>query len=145
MSAPEQLVEARRWLRYATEDCRAAELLRLNGESVPRQACYLAQQAAEKAIKAALVRYGIDFPKTHNLNQLRNLLPPDNRVVREFPDLAELSSWVAEARYPGDWPEPTAQDAQHAVMQAQAVLAGIRADLASDGIHEPGMTPPGEP
>ena len=133
MSTPEQLAEARRWLRFAAEDFRVAELLLARTESVPRQSCYFAQQAAEKAIEALLVRYGIDFPKTHNLNALRNLLPADHRVVQEFPDLAELSAWVAEGRYPGDWPEPAEQDAQGAVTQARAILATITADLSSDG------------
>src|SRR6266545_2527726 len=119
----DQLAEARRWLRYAIEDLGAAELLHSIPEAVPRQACYMAQQAAEKAIKAVLIHLAIEFPKTHNLNVLRNLLPSDHRLVHEFPDLAELSGWIAEARYPGDWPEPGDEDAVRAVVQARGVVA----------------------
>ncbi|MGH8910447.1 MAG: HEPN domain-containing protein [Egibacteraceae bacterium] len=36
--------------------------------------CFHAQQAAEKAIKALLVRADLDPPKTHNLVTLRGLL-----------------------------------------------------------------------
>ena len=44
---------------------------------VPRHVCWLAQQAAEKAIKAVLVFLQIDFPRSHDLDALRNLAPDD--------------------------------------------------------------------
>jgi hypothetical protein len=46
-------------------------------------------------------------PFWHNLDALRNLLPPGWSVKQEHPDLAELTAWAVEARYPGDWPEAT--------------------------------------
>ena len=55
MNEAEHLVETRRWLRYAAEDLRGAEALLREGAGEPRHACYNAQQAAEKALKAALV------------------------------------------------------------------------------------------
>ena len=55
MNPPIPLVEARRWLRFAEEDLVAAEQTLADDGSVPRHACWLAQQAAEKAIKAALI------------------------------------------------------------------------------------------
>ena len=144
MSPPEQAAEAQRWLRYAGEDLRSAEVLRAASESVPRQACYLAQQAAEKAIKAALIGKGIEFQKTHNLNVLRNLLPGDHRLARDFPDLAELSAWAAEARYPGDWPEPTDQDAANALELARAIVTAAESSAAfdADDARAAGATPP---
>ena len=45
--------EAARWLRYAREDFDTAVILREEG--VPRNACLLAQQSAEKAIKTIFV------------------------------------------------------------------------------------------
>ena len=52
-----------------------------------------------RALRAALVLEGIDFPFTHDLNALRNLLP-DSWPVRA--DLADLTGWVVQARYPGE-------------------------------------------
>ena len=49
----------------------------------------------------------IDFPYTHDLNALRNLLP-DSWPVRA--DLADLTEWVVQARYRGEWPEPSAAE-----------------------------------
>lgn len=103
--------EAVRWLQYAKQDLESAE--KMIGESgfVYRHACFWAQQAAEKALKAAFIYLQSDYPWRHDLDALRNMLPDDWLVKREHPDLARLTEWAVEARYPGDWAEATMQDA----------------------------------
>ena len=81
MSADEHIIEARRWLQYAREDLQTAELL-LAQTLVFRQICWLAQQSVEKMLKAALFGLQVDFPRAHDLDLLRNLLP-DGRHVKE--------------------------------------------------------------
>lgn len=49
--------EARRWLRFAREDLENAEV-ELELGRPPRFVCFDAQQAAEKAIKAAVIASG---------------------------------------------------------------------------------------
>ena len=89
MNAPELLAqEARRWLRFADEDLDAAQRLLADRSSAPRHVCWHSQQAAERALKAALVFEGIDFPFTHDLNALCNLLPASWPVRADDPDLA---------------------------------------------------------
>ena len=100
---------------------------------VPRQACWLAQQAAEKAVKGALVFLHIDFPKSHDLDLLRRFVPEDWRLKTAPEDLAELSEWSVEARYPGDWAEATVADAQRAVALAQEVMQILVGDLRRCG------------
>lgn len=75
MSADERTLEAQRWLRYSIDDLVTAELVLGNSKAAPRQACLLAQQAAEKALKAVLIFESVEFPKTHDLDALRNLVP----------------------------------------------------------------------
>ena len=100
----------------------------------PRNACYHAQQTAEKAIKAALVFLRIPFPFRHDLDFLRDLLPTGWRVKTEHPDLSMLTIWVTEARYPHDSPDASKADARAAHRQARAVYESVRADLASHGL-----------
>ena len=116
MKDPEVLNVLCRWLRYAADDLRVAEIL-LEQSSIPRAACFHAQQAAEKSIKAIFVFLQVDFPFTHDLNRLRDLLP-EGWAIKERLHLGELSTWAIEPRYPGDVIEATAQDAQQAVQQA---------------------------
>ena len=111
MNAP----EAERWLTYARSDLDAAHALLRGPEHYPRQVCFLAQQSAEKALKALLVLLDIEFPYTHDLDRLRESVPPGWRVKAEFPQLYALSIWAVEARYPGDLPEVVEADAREAL------------------------------
>ena len=129
MSGPEAAGEALRCLRFAEEDMMEAERLLSLDDPIPRHACWFAQQAAEKALKAALVLEGIEFPLRHDLDALRNLLPAGWTVKQEHPELAELTEWAVEARYPGDWPEATPDDARRAAEQARAVLDCVVEDF----------------
>ena len=124
--------EAQRWLRFAAEDLDAARRLLADRSSAPRHVCWHSQQAAERALKAALVLEGIDFPFTHDLNALRNLLP-DSWPVRA--DLADLTGWAVQARYPGEWPEPSAGDAVRAESEARAVHNAVAAEFRCRGLQ----------
>ncbi len=135
MSDPEHRAEALRWLRFAQEDLAEAERLLRFSDAIPRHICWLAQQAAEKALKAALILEGVEFPYRHDLDALRNLLPNGWAVKKEYPDLAELTVWAVEARYPGDWPEATLEDAQRAVDQARGVLDFVVRDFRRRNIE----------
>ena len=120
--------DGRAWLRYAEEDLRMAEKTAAGRGFAPRWACFLAQQAAEKALKAALVNEQTDFPPMHHLTRLHDLVA-GRRVAGLEVDLRELSTWETRGRYPGDWPEATADDARRAVETARAVVDAARADL----------------
>ena len=123
MNDHERVREARRWLQFSREDLDVAKELLRQGRI--RHVCYCAQQSAEKALKAALVLDGLDVPHLHDLNAVRNRLPDSWTLKREYPDLAELTVWAAESRYPDDWQEATQADADRAVSQARGVCNSI--------------------
>ena len=100
-----------RWLRFSAEDLDVAGILLMRHPPATRHVCWLSQQAAEKALKAALVLEGIEFPFTHDLDALRNRLPDGWSVSAAHIDLAELTQWAVESRYPGDWPDASESDA----------------------------------
>lgn len=134
MNERERRPEVLRWLRYAKEDLVAAQRIAL-GRGLPRHVCWLSQQAAEKAIKAVLVYAAVTFPYRHDLDGLRNLVPQGWKFKEEHPRLGRLTTWVSEARYPGDWPDATQADATAALKQAQAVIESILRDLRSHGFE----------
>jgi HEPN domain-containing protein len=126
----EARLEAIRWLTTAEEDLHGAAAVLERDDVVPRLACFLAQQAAEKALKARLIANGIAFPRIHDLLALRALLPSDMPAGLDDADLAELSAWAVEARYPGDLPEATSADARTAVADARVIIGTARGDIA---------------
>jgi HEPN domain-containing protein len=93
-----------RWLRYAEDDLRAAKTLLAVGP--PWIVCYHAQQAAEKGLKALLVRDEIQFPFTHDLRHLQKLLP-SHLKSKALGQLSDLVDWAVNERYPGEGPEPS--------------------------------------
>lgn len=125
-----RLVE--RWLRWAEEDLALARSAYADPHAVARGACAWAQQSAEKALKAALVAQGIDPPKTHNLLRLEQLVPPEMRSALAAVDLAELTRWSIEGRYPDELDEATDADAALAIDAASAVLVIVRDGLATE-------------
>ncbi len=122
--------EAQRWLMYARSDSEAAHALMASPDHYSRQVCFLAQQAVEKALKAALIFEQIEFPFTHDLDRLRNLLPDGWQVKASFPNLADMTIWAVEARYPADMPEVLPVDAQHAIQIAYQVLELVEFELS---------------
>ncbi len=133
MSESERLAEARRWLRFAQEDLAGADGLQRDPGAIPRHVCWLSQQATEKALKAALIYVGTDFPRQHDLDLLRNLLPSDWPVTREYRQLGALSGWAIEARYPSDLPEPSSADAAEALRQARGVVQSVLCEMERRG------------
>lgn len=66
--------EALRFIQLADDDAAAFRgLLRLP-EVKFRLACFHAQQAIEKLLKAVLIYHGIEFQRTHDLHTLATLL-----------------------------------------------------------------------
>jgi HEPN domain-containing protein len=130
---PANQQQAQRWLGYAREDLEAAQSIAGSPQLAPRNACYLSQQAAEKAIKAALYFLGI-HAWGHDLDALNNQLPTAWRVSAPPVVLADLSYWAEWARYPSRRPDPTAQDARVALLMAREVYDRIRGHLTAAGL-----------
>ncbi len=113
---------ARRWLRYARANIAHAEAGRAAG-IMTEYLCFDAQQAAEKALKAALISRGVHFPRVHDLGELLRLLKD---AGLEAPDLVKeaviLNPFAAQVRYPGWGEPPTAGDLEEALSVARAVI-----------------------
>ena len=112
-------------MNYAKTDFHAAYSLLDSEEFFPRQICFLAQQCAEKAIKSVLIYEEKEFPKNHDLDRLRDLIPEGWEVKRSFPDLAELTIWAVESRYPGNTPDVVENEARETLQLAEEVYNSI--------------------
>ena len=132
--------DALTWLGFAIGDLEAARSQ--PGRHVrPRIVAFHSQQAAEKAIKGALVLAGVDPPRTHDLNDLRNRLPDGWRVKRSPPDLGRLSAFATDSRYPDDIEPVSPIESATAVRQAMAVVRVVREDFERRGVSVAGLEP----
>lgn len=58
-----------------------------------------AQQAVEKALKAWLAFFDVQYPRTHDLTLLLSLLEANGQDVNGFQDLVELNPYAVQYRY----------------------------------------------
>jgi len=112
---------AARWLNLARGDLGSATVLLGHQDSALRNVGFLAQQAAEKALKAVLAARDANVPRIHDLTDLLRALgdPPQGLDLDE---LVRLSKWAVGGRYPGNDDNLTRQTAEALVTTAEQVL-----------------------
>ncbi|MGH8908161.1 MAG: HEPN domain-containing protein [Egibacteraceae bacterium] len=123
MSAPPERAEdqAQVWLRFAQEDLTAARRVLRDEDAVIRIAGFLAQQSAEKALKAVLVAHTLPVPKIHDLYALATSLPVSADDL-DPGDFALLNPWITAGRYPGNLPDCGRGEAEELCLAAERIL-----------------------
>jgi HEPN domain-containing protein len=120
----------REWIKKAENDLASAEHLNKGGELYVSGTTFHAQQAAEKYIKAFLVWHQIEFRKTHDIQELLDLV---SGIDHDLPEIisksVELTPYGVEYRYPGDYPDSTLEDAGKALSVARHVRDEILSRL----------------
>ena len=82
--------------------------------------CFNAQQATEKALKAVCVAKKIDFPKTHSLVRLFDVLEENGIEISEkVKDGDMLTQYAVQTRYQG-WAEEITRDEYVEVLELAA-------------------------
>lgn len=128
-------IEALRWLAKAEDDLAVANIVVDAPAGVNWAACFHAQQATEKALKAVLVAYGIDFPRSHALERLIALMPAEPASTFDFEAVAELTPWAVAGRYPEDIPSPDLPTTRRLIHAAKTVLQNAATVVAGLGPH----------
>lgn len=113
--------DPREWLNRARSNLARARH-RVPGTYL-EDACFDAQQAAKKAIKAVMVLRSIDFPYIHELARLMDILESKGEVIPRAVRRADrLTQYATSTRYPGIDEPVTEQDYAEAVELAKAVV-----------------------
>jgi len=126
--------EAERWLRQAEHDLDDAHLLAKNKRY--NIACFMAQQAAEKALKAFLYGHGAEEVWGHSIAELAY---DAEKLDKEFGKLrlaiAPLDKYYIPTRYPGSLPGGIpaetfdAKDAERALALAKRTINFVKKKL----------------
>jgi HEPN domain-containing protein len=135
MPERERVLEVvREWLAKAENDLKtAAHTLKLGADCPTDTVCFHAQQCVEKYVKAMLVLQGIDFPKTHDLQNLAGLLPGRVRLSLSVEEQGRLTEYATGACYPG-WGDIPLAEARRAVTIARRLRKEIRGLLPKDAL-----------
>ena len=118
---------AREWIEKAENDLKNAAHTLEMGENCPTDTvCFHVQQTVEKYLKALLVSKGIDFPKTHDIEDLIALLPEELHPDLSESDQGLLTDYATVTRYPGDYEPISLSEARKSVAMARRVRREIR-------------------
>lgn len=119
------------WLFFADSDLALAQAAL--EKSIYHLACFHAQQAVEKFLKACLVKQQARVRKTHSLVELYELVVPFTPDLRDSRSMLEkLDQYYVPTRYPdalpGSLPEglPNEDDAKRAIEDAEALSHLLR-------------------
>jgi HEPN domain-containing protein len=120
--------ETSEWIDKAEGDLKVAQREIQAADAVSNVICFLAQQCAEKYLKAFLEEHNIAFQKTHDLLLLLNL---SGGLLTEIDaqrhELARLSAFGIAARYPGV--QADRQAAEDSIKIAGEVRTVVRSKL----------------
>ncbi|HMC66181.1 MAG TPA: HEPN domain-containing protein [Gemmataceae bacterium] len=117
-----------RWMRKAEEDLEGARSLAAKKPPLRDLVCFHCQQAAEKYLKALLQELGVVVPRTHDLQDLLDLLLPyDATLAPSRRVLRSLSRYAVQFRYPGE--RARTRQMQAALRHAEGVRREMRTRL----------------
>jgi HEPN domain-containing protein len=132
MRPPEEAIQslALEWCAKGNADFDAAVHLMREGARFREIVYFHSQQAAEKYLKALLVRHQLEFPKTHDIKDLLDLLNTVHPAAAEaLRDAEFLTPFGVKIRYPGDFPDTLPDAEKKAVDLAGRVKGAVTALL----------------
>ena len=116
------------WIELAEEDYAIAKLIQREQLAMLNGMCFHAQQCVEKYLKAWLQEMNIPIPRTHNLEELLNLILPTIPTWRAWKvEISKLSKHAVETRYVGQ--SPTAEDVDQVMQTCEMIRQEVRAEL----------------
>ena len=122
--------EYRLWIAKAEDDLNWAK------QSIKSRifygACFAAQQAAEKALKAFLIKHNKPLVKIHDLNALlENCIKIDREFDTVRHSVEVLFPYYVETRYPfsGDLVAFGSSDADEALLEASEIIEFVKKKL----------------
>lgn len=131
--------DPREWLNRARSDLLLA---RSEEEGIYLEdLCFHAQQAAEKAIKALLIRHDVEFPYVHDIAELLTLLERAGHMlpgpIREG---ARLTRFAVFTRYPGIGAPITYEEYEEAIKLAEEIIRWAHKEIESGGKKLPDIS-----
>ncbi|MEM1542800.1 MAG: HEPN domain-containing protein [Ignisphaera sp.] len=127
--------EVLNWLAEARADLRHAEVsISIGGYN---WACFAAQQAAEKALKALVLHVLGEYPRGHDLVKLYRRVKGSTTTSLSEVVLAKLSAYYTLARYPNAGLErPSEEISREHAEEAVSIARGV-VDEVSKAIQDP--------
>src|SRR5437868_1227310 len=118
------------WAKRAESDLLASRVLAATANPPWEIICFHAQQAAEKFLKAFLIKNGWSLRKTHDLSTLlAEAVRHDGKLAALDSECRELTPYIISGRYP-DLPVDEAAG-RNAIESAEKLASALRSRVAT--------------
>ncbi|MBI1927582.1 HEPN domain-containing protein [Candidatus Poribacteria bacterium] len=132
----ENIVE--KWLKRARSNLARARAGKVSEEVLYEDLCFDCQQAVEKSLKALLVFINVEFPWTHLIARLIELVEANGiDTPEEVKEAASLTEYAANTRYPGNYEPLDEEDYKEALEIAERVVNWVEGKLAPEHNSQP--------
>jgi len=108
------------WLKRAKSNLKIAKIFK-DKEILYEDLCFEAHQCAEKSLKALLVFYNLEIPKTHSFSVLIAKLEKYLKIPKAIREVGELTDYAVQTRYPGAYAKIIEEEYTRAVELAERV------------------------
>lgn len=116
-----KVFEIRQWILRGEHDLGTAKITYTHLPKYYDTISFHCQQAVEKYIKALLIYFEVDFPRTHNLVYLISLLNEHLNLSEALIENAILlNNYSVQIRYPNDIIELTKEELENAISTAES-------------------------
>jgi HEPN domain-containing protein len=110
------------WLSRALSNLDRAREGKVRETILYEDLCFDCQQAAEKSLKALLVAYDKESPRTHIIAQLLETLERGGmKIPEDVKAASDLTEYAVHTRYPGLYEPVTEEEYQEALAMAERV------------------------
>lgn len=118
--------DPREWLRRARSNLARAAQGQATPDMLLEDACFDAQQAVEKALKALLVSRGVQVPRTHAISELITAVAQLGfEIPADVHEASALTDYAVAARYPGPFEPVLVDEYERAVATAAVVVSWV--------------------
>jgi HEPN domain-containing protein len=117
---------AQNWLQRARSNLERAQAGKVSSGILFEDLCFDCHQAVEKSLKALLIYKKIEFPRTHSISRLLEIVEHTNiQIPDEIMESAALTDYAVETRYPGDYAPVDEKKYKDALITAEVVFKWI--------------------
>ncbi len=109
-----------KWLLKAESDWKTIDIFSKEIDRPNDVLCFHCQQHVEKLLKALLTQNNIEFPRTHDIRTLIDLLESTCSKLQDLKEKGDiLTGYGVASRYPDDWYEIEDNEVSQAVKITQ--------------------------
>lgn len=114
------------WLKRAKSNLEKAKLSGISKDILYEDLCFDAQQAVEKSLKAFLISLDQQFPRTHSIAMLLELIAKTGiEIPKAIEKAIDITEYGVKFRYPGEQEPVSRKEYQNALNTAEDVFQWV--------------------